>query len=120
MSKGHDVWTESYRASALTMPITSATFHLPLNLMTPIPRTVLSDVYASGQLELLPLDERVSTASPYKLFRDILDKLRGKMYTNGQPRKKVLRVVVYELGGPEWGDAATSAVSTGVDVRELS
>jgi hypothetical protein len=104
----------------LTIPLTSATFHLPLNLMTPIPRTVLSDVYASSQLELLPLDEMISTASPYKLFRDILDKLRGKLYTNGQPRKKVLRVVVYELGGPEWGDAATSAVSTNFVIRGSS
>jgi hypothetical protein len=98
----------------LTTFTPSATFHLPLNLMTPIPRNVLSDVYASGQLELSPLNEVASSASPYKLFRDVLDKLRGKLYVNGQPRKKVLRVVVYELGGPEWGDAATSTVSNAV------
>ena len=93
-----------------------ATFHLPLNLMTPIPRNVLTGVYASKQLELLPLDEIYASGSAYTPFRDIFDKLKTKLYVDGQSRKKVFRIVVYELGGPDWGDTATSIVSPRPDL----
>jgi hypothetical protein len=90
----------------------SATFHLPLNLMTPIPRQILADVRASKQLRLVSLDQLGHPGSAKHSFREIISKLSRDLYQNGQPRKKVLRIVVYELGGPEWGDDASAAVST--------
>ena len=100
-----------YRDSSFLSAVFVATFHLPLNLMTPIPRQILADVRASKQLELVSLDQLGHFGSAKNSFRAIISRLNKDLYQNGQPRKNVLRIVVYELGGPEWGDDASAAVS---------
>jgi len=79
--------------------------------MTPIPRQILADARASKQLHLVSLDQLGRPGSAKHSFREIIARLSKDLYSNGQPGKKVLRIVVYELGGPEWGDDATAAVS---------